>query len=84
MAGRGRGAVATYVEDGAIWGTDGIFIASVAEDNYEYKHGAEEEDEQAHPALLTCTADAGSGSGSDGDGWMEQLGDDTACVAAVS
>jgi hypothetical protein len=41
----------------------------------------ENEDEQAHTALLTSAAGAGSSLDDDGDGWMNQLGDDTAFLA---
>ena len=46
QAARGSGALATYVEDNDIYDIHGEYIASVAYDDYEYEHGADEEEDE--------------------------------------
>ena len=82
MAGRGSGAQALYAEAGALYSTDGSWVAYMADDSWPDEHDAydiDEGDEQAHTALASGLG-AYTDSDSEGDAWMDAL----ACVDSGS
>ena len=75
MAGHGSGAMATYTEHGALYATNGSFVAYLADDTWEDEHDAydiDAGDEQAHTALASGLG-AYTDSGSESDDWMDAL-----------
>ena len=78
-AGRGKGAIACYVEDNQAYDLDGAFVSSLTKDEPDFY----EHEEEANTALMARVDATKSDSDDDGDGWLGLICSDIANVSSA-